>query len=334
MKSGSAAGIVSTGKALPVAKITNADLELIVDTNDEWIKTRSGIEERRIITGDETASGLSAKASRIALERAGISPAELDLIIVATVTPDQILPSTACLVQDKLGAVNAAAFDLVAGCTGFLYGFDVATRYINSGAARHILLVGVDTLSPIVDWQDRNTCVLFGDGAGAVVISAVEEGSGVLASKMFSDGTKANLLYVPAGGSTRPATHQTVAERGHYIKMEGQEVFKFAVTVMVDSLLEVLALAGKTAADLDILAPHQANIRIINFACKRLKLQPEQVLVNIHRYGNMSSAAIPVALDEAVEEGKLKAGQLVGLVSFGAGLTWGASVMKWSEVGK
>ncbi len=334
MRSGSAAGIVSTGKALPVAKITNADLELIVDTNDEWIKTRSGIEERRIITGDETASGLSAKAARIALERAGISPAELDMIIVATVTPDQILPSTACLVQDKLGAVNAAAFDLVAGCTGFLYGLDVATRYINSGAARHILLVGVDTLSPIVDWQDRNTCVLFGDGAGAVVISAVEEGSGVLASKMFSDGTKANLLYIPAGGSTRPATRQTVAERGHYIKMEGQEVFKFAVTVMVDSLLEVLAIAGKTAADLDILAPHQANIRIINFACKRLKLKPEQVLINIHRYGNMSSAAIPVALDEAVEEGKLKAGQLVGMVSFGAGLTWGASVMKWSEFGK
>ena len=326
---GSVAGIVSTGKALPVAKITNSDLEIIVDTNDEWIKTRSGIEERRIITGDETASGLSAKASRIALDRAGISPAELDMIIVATVTPDQILPSTACLVQDQLGAVNASAFDLVAGCTGFLYGFDVATRYINSGAARHILLVGVDTLSAIVDWQDRNTCVLFGDGAGAVVISAMEDGRGVLASKMFSDGSKANLLHVPAGGSTRPATQQTVAERGHYIKMNGKEVFKFAVTVMVDSLLEVLSLAGKTAADLDILAPHQANLRIINFACKRLKLRPEQVLINIQRYGNMSSAAIPVALDEAVEEGKLQAGQLIGMVSFGAGLTWGAAVMKW-----
>lgn len=327
--SGKVAGIISTGKALPMASITNADLEIIVDTSDEWIKARSGIEKRRIITGDETNSELSARASRIALERAGISPAELDMIIVATVTPDQILPSAACLVQDKLGAVNAAAFDLVAGCTGFLYGFDVATRYINSGAARHILLIGVDILSPIVDWQDRNTCVLFGDGAGAVVISAVEEGRGVLASKMFSDGTKANLLYVPAGGSTRPATNQTVAERGHYIKMNGKEVFKFAVTVMVDSLLEVLSLAGKTPADLDILAPHQANMRIINFACKRLNLQPDQVLVNIQRYGNMSSAAIPVALDEAVEEGKLQPGQLLGMVSFGAGLTWGASVMRW-----
>lgn len=326
---GRAAGIVSTGRALPVARLTNFDLEQIVDTSDEWIRTRSGIEERRIITGDETNSDLSARASRIALERAGLSAAELDMVIVATVTPDLILPSTACLVQNKIGAVNAAAFDLVAGCTGFLYGLDVATRYINSGAARHILLVGVDILSPIVDWQDRNTCVLFGDGAGAVVISTVKDGQGVLASKMFSDGSKAKLLYVPAGGSTQPAKRHSVDERGHYIKMNGQEVFKFAVTVMVDSILEVLALAGKIPEDLDILAPHQANLRIINFACKRLKLDPEQVLVNIHRYGNMSSAAIPVALDEAVEAGKLKEGHLVGLVSFGAGLTWGAAITRW-----
>ncbi|MEW5920681.1 MAG: beta-ketoacyl-ACP synthase III [Bacillota bacterium] len=323
------AGIISTGKALPVGKLTNFDLEKIVDTSDEWIKARTGIEERRIITGNETASGLAARAASIALERAGLSPAEIDVIIVATVTPDQTLPSTACLLQDKLGAFNASAFDLVAGCTGFLYGLDVGIRYINSGAARYILLVGVDTLSPIVDWQDRNTCVLFGDGAGAVVLGKLEEGRGVLASKMYSDGSKANLLYVPAGGSTRPATRQSVEERAHYIKMNGQEVFKFAVTVMVDSVQEVLALCGKTAADLDILAPHQANLRIINFACKRLKMQPEQVLVNIHRYGNMSSAAIPVVLDEAVEEGKLKVGHLVGLVSFGAGLTWGAAIAQW-----
>lgn len=329
MIKGRTAGIVSTGRALPVGKLTNHDLEIIVDTSDEWIKTRTGIEERRIITGDETNSALSARASRIALERAGLKPAELDMIIVTTVTPDLILPSTACLLQDKLGAVNASAFDLVAGCTGFLYGLDVGTRYINSGAARHILLVGVDTLSAIVDWQDRNTCVLFGDGAGAVVLSEAEEGCGVLASKMFSDGSKANLLYVPAGGSTRPATVQSVKDRAHYIKMNGPEVFKFAVTELVDSLLEVLTLCGKTAADLDILVPHQANLRIINFACKRLKMKPEQVLVNIQRYGNMSSAAIPVALDEAVEKGTIKAGQLIGMVSFGAGLTWGATVTRW-----
>lgn len=329
MRTGMPAGIVATGRALPAAKLTNHDLELIVDTSDEWIKTRSGIEQRRIITGDETNSELSARASRMALDRAGLSPAELDMVIVATVTPDMILPSTACLVQDKIGAVNAFAFDLMAGCTGFLYGLDVATRYVNSGAARHILLVGVDILSPIVDWQDRNTCVLFGDGAGAVIISPVEEGRGVLACKMFSDGSKANLLYVPAGGSTQPATHQSVDKRGHFIKMNGQEVFKFAVTVMVDSLLEVLAMAGKKAQDLDILVPHQANLRIINFALKRLKMKPEQVLVNIQRYGNMSSAAIPVALDEAIEEGKLEEGQLLGLVSFGAGLTWGAAALRW-----
>lgn len=329
MKKGRTAGIVSTGRALPVGILTNHDLEIIMDTSDEWIKTRTGIEERRIITGDETSSALSARASRIALERAGLNPAEIDVIIVATVTPDQILPSTACLLQDKLGAVNASAFDLVAGCTGFLYGLDVGVRYIHSGAARHVLLVGVDTLSTIVDWQDRNTCVLFGDGAGAVVLSEAEEGRGVLASKIYSDGSKAKLLYVPAGGSTRPATVQSVKDRAHYIKMNGPEVFKFAVTELVDSLLEVLTLCGKTAEDLDILVPHQANLRIINFACKRLKMKPEQVLVNIRRYGNMSSAAIPVALDEAVEEGRIKAGQLIGMVSFGAGLTWGAAVTRW-----
>lgn len=323
------AGILSTGKALPVGKITNYDLEKIVETSDQWIKARTGIEERRIITGDETASGLSARAASIALERAGISPAELDMIIVATVTPDLILPSTACLLQDKLGAFNASAFDLVAGCTGFLYGLDVAIRYLNSGAARYILLVGVDTLSPIVDWQDRNTCVLFGDGAGAVVLGQMEEGRGILASKMYSDGSKANLLYIPAGGSARPATRQTLEQRGHYIKMNGPEVFKFAVTVMVDSVQEVLSLCGKSPKDLDLLAPHQANLRIINFACKRLKMKPEKVLLNIKRYGNMSSAAIPVVLDEAVEEGRLKEGDLVGLVSFGAGLTWGAAVTRW-----
>ncbi len=323
------AGILATGKALPVGKITNYDLENIVDTSNDWIVERTGIRERRIMTGDESASGLSTRAAVIALERAGLTSAEIDMIIVATVTPDQTLPSAACLVQDKLGAFNASAFDLVAGCTGFLYGLDVAVRYINSGAARHVLLVGVDTLSPIVDWQDRNTCVLFGDGAGAVVLGRVEEGRGVLASKMYSDGSKANLLYIPAGGSTRPATHKTVEGRGHFIKMNGPEVFKFAVTVMVDSINEVLALAGHKATELDLLAPHQANLRIINFACKRLKMKPEQVLINIHRYGNMSSAAIPVVLDEAIEEGKLKAGDLIGLVSFGAGLTWGAAVVRW-----
>lgn len=329
MGSKNAVGIISTGRALPVSRITNFDLEEIVDTSDQWIRARTGIEERRIITGDETNSELSVRASLMALERANLRPEDIDLIIVATVTPDLTLPSTACLVQAGLKAYNAAAFDLAAGCTGFLYGLSVAEQYIKNGAAKNILLIGVDTLSPVVDWQDRNTCVLFGDGAGAVVLGAVKDGRGILASKMFSDGSKAGLLYIPAGGSRCPATRQTVEERMHYIKMNGPEIFKFAVTVMIDSTLQVLEMCGKTSAELDYLIPHQANERIINLAYKKMGLKPEQVLININRYGNMSSAAIPVILDEAVERGKFKDGDLIALVSFGAGLTWGATVLKW-----
>ena len=321
--------IIGTGSALPQRVLSNFDLEGMVETSDEWITARTGIKTRHIAGVGEETSQLAAGAARQALAMAELEPDDLDLIVVGTITPDMTMPSCACLVQKELGARRAFAMDVNAACSGFLYALDVADKYICRNPGLKILVIGAETLSSRVDWQDRNTCVLFGDGAGAVVISAMDEGRGVLASKMFSDGSKANLLYVPAGGSTRPASQQTVAQRGHYIKMNGKEVFKFAVTVMVDSLLEVLALAGRTAADLDILAPHQANLRIINFARKRLNLQPDQVLVNIHRYGNMSSAAVPVALDEAVEEGKLQAGQLVGMVSFGAGLTWGAAVMRW-----
>lgn len=323
------AGIIATGRALPVSRLTNFDLEEVVETSDQWIKSRTGVEERRIITGDETNSELCVRAATLALERARVRPTDLDLIIVATVTPDLTLPSTSCLVQAKLNAGNAAVFDLAAGCTGFLYGLNVAEQYIKNGAAKHILLIGVDTLSPIVDWTDRNTCVLFGDGAGAAVLGEAEEGRGILASKMFSDGTKAELLYVPAGGSQRPATQRTVAERMHYIKMNGPEIFKFAVTVMIDSTLHVLEMCGKTPKELDYLIPHQANERIINLAYKKMRLKQEQVLININRYGNMSSACIPVMLDEAVEQGKFKSGDLIAMVSFGAGLTWGAAVMQW-----
>ncbi len=329
MSSGINAGIISTGKALPVSRLTNKDLEDMVDTSDEWIKSRTGIEERRILTKEETNSYLSARAARIALERAKLRPQDIDILIVATVTPDLILPSTACLIQDILGAYNASAFDMAAGCTGFLYGLQVAVQFIENSSAQNILLVGVDTLSPIVDWQDRNTCVLFGDGAGAVVLSRVGEDQGVLSTKMFSDGSKAKLLFVPAGGTNEPASYRTIDERGHYIKMNGPEVFKFAVTVMVDSTLHALELSGKKKEDLDFLIPHQANIRIIKAACKRLEMKSEQVVVNINRYGNMSSASIPVALDEALEEGKIKRGDLIAMVSFGAGLTWGAAVMQW-----
>jgi 3-oxoacyl-[acyl-carrier-protein] synthase III len=329
MHYGKTVGIVSTGKALPVCRLTNSELEKIVDTSDEWIISRTGIKERRIISNSETNSELSFIASKIAIERANLKPEDIDLIIVATVTPDMLFPSTACLVQAKLEAYNAAAFDLAAGCTGFLYGLSVGEQYIKSGAAKNVLLIGVDTLSPIVDWQDRNTCVLFGDGAGAVVMQEVGENRGMLSCKLFSDGRKADLLNVPAGGSRLPTTRQTIEDRMHYIKMNGPEVFKFAVTVMINSTLEVLEMCGKKPADLDYLAPHQANIRIINAACRKLGLKPEQVLANIDRYGNMSSASIPVVLDEAVEEGKIKQGELIALVSFGAGLTWGAAVLNW-----
>ena len=329
MKTGKKAGIVSTGKALPVVRLTNFDLEHIVETSDEWITARSGIKERRIISGTETNASLSEIAARIALERAGLKPEEIDLVIVATVTADQLLPSSACLVQARLNAYKAAAFDLAAGCTGFLYGLTIGQQFIETGAAKNILLIGVDTLSPVVDWTDRKTCVLFGDGAGAVVLQPVEEGRGILASKMYSDGTKAELLDIPAGGSKRPATPKTLKERAHYIKMNGPEIFKFAVKIMVESTVNVLDMCGKKPADLNYLAPHQANVRIINSACKRLGLSEEQVLINIQRYGNMSSASIPVVLDEALEEGKIKQGDLLALVSFGAGLTWGAAALYW-----
>lgn len=329
MVSRRAVGIISTGRALPVSHVSNQDLEIVVETSDQWITSRTGIKERRIVSNDETCSGLATIASKIALEKAGLKPEEIDLLIVATVTPDQQMPSAACLVQANLNAYNAAAFDLAAGCTGFLFGLNVAEQYLKAGTLKNVLLVGVDVLSPFVDWQDRNTCVLFGDGAGAVVMSNVEPGRGLLASKIFSDGHKAKLLYVPAGGSNLPAGLRTVEERNHYIKMNGPEIFKFAVNMMVDSTLQVLEMCDKTTAALDYLLPHQANRRIINFALKKLGLKSEQVLVNIHRYGNTSSASIPVLLDEAAEQGKIKEGDLLALVSFGAGLTWGAAVLNW-----
>jgi len=327
--SGAAAGIVSTGKALPVCKLTNRDLEHILDTSDEWITTRTGIKERRIISGSESGVSLSEIAARTALERAGLKADEIDILILSTVTADLLLPTSACLLQAKLGATKAAAFDLAAGCTGFLYGLCIGQQFIESGSAKNILLVGVDTLSPIVDWTDRNTAVLFGDGAGAVVMQLMPEGRGILASKLFSDGTKAEFLDIPTGGSRRPLKRSNIEERNHYIKMNGPEVFKFAVKAMVESTSYVLDMCGKSVADLDYLAPHQANLRIINAASKRLGIKESQILTNISRYGNVSSASIPIVLDEALEEGKIKSGDLLLLVSFGAGMTWGAAALNW-----
>lgn len=302
----------------------------MVDTTDKWIVSRTGIRERRIAAEDQASSDLAVEASRKALEAAGVTADQLDLIIVATVTPDMMFPATACLLQDRLGAKKAAAFDLSAACSGFLYGIATASQFIQSGMYRYALVVGVDCLSKITNWEDRNTCVLFGDGAGAVVLGPVEEGSGFLSFELGADGSGGDLLKQPAGGSRLPASRDTVDGRLHTISMAGREVFKFAVRVMGNAAEEALAKAGMTKEDIDFLVPHQANTRIIDAAVKRFGLSEEKVIINLDRFGNMSSASIPVALDEALHQGRIKKGNTLVLVGFGGGLTWGAAVLKWS----
>nr|WP_212775145.1 beta-ketoacyl-ACP synthase III [Polycladomyces abyssicola] len=323
-------GILGTGAHLPEKVLTNFDLEKMVDTSDEWIVSRTGIRERRIAADNEASSDLAVEAGRKALEAAGITPDQLDLIIVATVTPDMMFPATACLVQDRLGASKAATFDLSAACTGFLYGITTAAQFIANGIYRYALVIGVDCLSKIINWEDRNTCVLFGDGAGAVVLGPVEEGYGFLSFDLGADGSGGNLLLQPAGGSRIPATVESVEKKLHTISMTGGEVFKFAVRVMGNAAEEALKKVGMTKDDIDFLVPHQANIRIIDAAVKRFGLSEDKVIVNLDRYGNMSSASIPVALDEAVREGRIREGDTLVLVGFGGGLTWGAAVLKWS----
>lgn len=325
-----AVGILGSGSYLPEKVLTNADLEQMVDTNDEWIRTRTGIRERRIAADDMASSDLAYEAAIKALKQANITPEEIDLIIVATVTPDMMFPSTACLLQTRLGATKAAAFDLSAACSGFLYGVSTATQYIQGGMYKHALVIGVESLSKIVNWEDRNTCVLFGDGAGAVVMGPVEEGYGFLSFELGADGSGGDLLKLPGGGSRKPVTQETVLNQEHYIQMAGNEVFKFAVRVMEQTSEQVIEKAGLTKDDVQFLVPHQANLRIIDAARKRLKLPEDRVVVNLDRYGNMSSASIPVALDEAVQQNRIKKGDIVVMVGFGAGLTWGASAMRWN----
>ena len=324
------AHIVGWGKAVPERVLTNDDLSQMVDTSDEWIRTRTGIGERRIAGDDETTLTLSLRAARQALERAGLNPAHLDLIIVATVTPEHTFPATACLVQDGLGATNAAAFDLSAGCTGFVYGLSVAADLIAGGNYDTALVIGAETLSRITDWNDRATCVLFGDGAGAVVLQGSEAKGGVLATILGADGSGGDLLKLPAGGSREPASHRTVAEGRHYLQMRGREVFRFAVRKMPAATRQVLERAGEDLESLDLLIPHQANQRIIQSATRGLKIPPEKVFSNLERYGNTSSASIPIALCEAVEQGRVQRDDLVVCVGFGAGLTWGAAAIRWS----
>ena len=321
--------IAGIGSYLPERVLTNAELEQMVDTDDEWIVTRTGIRERRIAGRDEATSDLALHAAREALDSAGLGPEELDLIIVATTTPDFPFPSTASLLQGKLGATGAAAFDLQAVCTGFVYALATADQYIRSGMYRKVLVVGAEVLSRVVDWKDRTTCVLFGDGAGAVVLVPDSGERGVISSHLHADGRQYDLLYIPGGGSREPISHEVVDERLHYVKMKGNEVFKVAVTALEETVVEVLDANGLKGDDIDLLVPHQANIRIINATAKRLGLPPERVMITVDRHGNTSSASIPLALHAAVKSGRVDDGALILLEAFGGGFTWGATLIRW-----
>ena len=321
--------IRGTGAYYPDKVLSNADLEAIVDTSDEWIITRTGIKERRIAAPDQASSDLALEAARRAMEMAGCTAMDIDTIIVGTVTPDYVFPSCACTLQSKLGARNAVAFDIGAACTGFIYGLNLARSLIMSENSRRILLVGVETLSRITDYTDRATCVLFGDGAGAVIIEGTEEESGILLVALGSDGDYGELLFQPAGGSKNPATHETVENRLHTMKMNGNEVFKIAVRGMESITRQALDVAGITGDDLDLFIPHQANLRIIDATAKRLGIPKEKVVITIDRFGNTSASSIPIALDDSVRSGRINRGDTLGMAAFGAGLTWGGAVVRW-----
>lgn len=329
-----ASSIIGTGSYMPEKVLTNDDLSKIVDTNDEWITSRTGIKERRIAAADQATSDLAAEAARRAMAAAGVTPEEIQLIIVATVTPDMFFPSTACIVQKKISAPNAVCFDISAACSGFLYALQVARHFINTGNRTTALVIGAEKLSTLINWQDRNTCVLFGDGAGAVVIRRDDAGGAdapgrVLSTVMGSDGNLTDLLKVPGGGSACPITPENAGTRPNTIHMEGRETFKHAVTRMLEAAQQALAMAGLTAADVSLVIPHQANARIITAIADRLNLPNERVFMNLDKYGNTSAATIPVALDEANKAGRLSRGDVVLLVAFGGGFTWASSVVRW-----
>jgi 3-oxoacyl-[acyl-carrier-protein] synthase-3 len=316
--------------AVPERIVTNDDLASMVDTSDEWIRQRTGIGERRIAGEGETTFTLSLKAAQAALEVANLDPTILDLIIVATVTPEHAFPATACLLQDALGASKAAAFDLSAGCSGFAYGLSLAADLVAAGRYQHALVVGAETLSKITDWTDRSTCVLFGDGAGAVVLKASNAPGGILSSVLGADGSGGELLILPAGGSAQPTTAESVTASQHYIKMEGRPVYRFATRIMPEATRQVLDQAGLSVADVRLFVPHQANNRILQAAAKGLGVPEERFFSNLDRYGNTSSASIPMALCEAIEQGLVRRGDLIVCVGFGAGLTWAAVAIRWS----
>ncbi len=319
---------LGTGSAAPEKVLANADLEKIVDTSDEWIRTRTGIRERRIADPGTATSDIAYDACVRALESASVEPGELDAIIVGTVTPDYIFPSTACLLQSRLGARHIMAFDVLAGCSGFMYALQAGKGIIDGGNAKKVLIVGAETLSTIMDFQDRSTCILFGDGAGAAVISASDT-PGVMSITMGANGSQWQLLYMPGGGSRIPASEDSIRNRAHFLKMAGQEVFKEAVKAIESSSLEAIRLADLTPDDIDLFIPHQANYRILEAVRKRIGLPEEKVFSNLDRYGNTSSASVPIALDEAVRSGRVKKDDKILISVFGAGFTWGAAVINW-----
>lgn len=323
------ARIAGTGSYVPKKVLSNLDLEKIVDTTDEWITTRTGIKERRIADACEATSDIAKKAALIALDNAKLKIDDLQLIIVATITPDMFFPSTACFVQYKLGAKNAAAFDINAACSGFIYGLSIANLYIKSGEVENVLLIGAETLSRVVDYEDRTTCILFGDGAGAAVIKASEGNSGIISTRLYSDGSYHELLNLPGGGSKFPSSHETVNDRMHFMKMKGNEVFKIAVRVLSDSALTILTENGYTSNDVNLFIPHQANNRIITAIAKRLGITDDKMFLNIEKYGNTSAASVAIALDEAVQQGLIKESDLILFSAFGGGLTWGSALIQW-----
>lgn len=324
------AHITGWGMVVPEKILTNNDIAKFVDTNDEWIRTRTGIEERRIASSEQTTASLATDAAQKALRMANLHPSRLDLIIVSTSSPEYIFPATACIVQDRIGATKAGAFDLLAACTGFIYALDMASQAIRSGSIQNALVIGSETLSRMINWQDRNTCILFGDGAGAFVLQASDQPGGILASMLRADGSGGELLNVPAGGSRHPTTQDTLNRGLHFIHMNGREVFRFATRVMTQATEEVIEAGGLTLEDIDLIVPHQANYRIIEAAARGLKMPIEKFVINVNHYGNTSTASIPLATCEAIQQGRLKQGDRVVFVGFGAGLTWGAMAVEWS----
>ena len=326
---GRTCSIAGIGSYVPEKILTNHDLEKMVETSDEWITTRTGIKQRRIAAKEEFTSDLATKAAERAMKMAGITADKIDLIIVATITPDMPFPATACIVQHKIGAKRAAAFDLEAACSGFIYALEIGQQFIMSRTYDTVLVIGAEKLSAITDWTDRNTCVLFGDGAGAVILQNRESAHGLLTAVMGADGEKADLLFMPAGGSKCPATKESVDARLHYLRMEGKETFKNAVQAMLSAANEVLRRCEIDISKIKCIIPHQANRRIIDAVGDRLGAKPEQLFVNLDKYGNTSAASVAIALDEAVHSGRISRGDLILLVVFGAGLTWGAAVIEW-----